>query len=101
MNLSEILDEAIKRVVDALNHLVVDEVDIKRKINSAIATLVLNYEDVESVNNMLQNYLVYYHRIIPDLKDIYESITVDDIKRVVGQISTENISIVTMKKEEY
>ena len=98
---SEILDEAIKRVVDALNHLVVDEVDIKRKINSAIATLVLNYEDVESVNNMLQNYLVYYHRIIPDLKDIYESITVDDIKRVVGQISTENISIVTMKKEEY
>ena len=72
---SKILDEAIRRIVEALNNLVIDEAEFKRKVNSSIATLVLNYEDVENVNNMIQNYLVYYKKLVPDLKEIYESIT--------------------------
>ena len=79
---SKILDEAVKRIVNALEHLVMSEEDLKRKIHSSIATLVLNYEDVENVNNMIQNYLVYYHEIIPNLKEIYESITLEEVNEV-------------------
>ena len=95
---SKILDEAIRRVVDAVNHLVINEEDLKRKINASIATLVLNYEDVENVNNMLQNYLVYYHKIIPDLKEIYESITLEEVKEVIAGLNTKEMVIVTMRK---
>ena len=97
---SKILDEAVRRIVDALGHLKMDETDLKRKINSSIATLVLNYEDVENVNNMIQNYLVYYRRLIPDLKEIYESITLDEVKRVIEAIDLKEMVIVKMKKRK-
>ena len=97
---SKILDEAIKRVVDALSHLTMSEKDLKRKINSSIATLVLNYEDVENVNNMIQNYLVYYHKLIPDLKEIYESITLEEVLAVIEAIDTKEMVVVTMKKQK-
>lgn len=97
---SKILDEAVKRIVNALEHLVMSEEDLKRKIHSSIATLVLNYEDVENVNNMIQNYLVYYHEIIPNLKEIYESITLEEVNEVMAAISTKEMTIVTMKKQK-
>ena len=96
---SKILDEAIRRVIDALEHLHMNEADLKRKVNSSIATLVLNYEDVESVNNMLQTYLVYYKKIIPNLKEIYESITLEEIKEVIQAINTKEMVVVKMKKQ--
>ena len=75
-----------------------DEDALKRKINSSIATLVLNYEDVENVNNMLQNYLIYYKKIIPNLKEIYESITLEEVQMVMEAITTKEMVVVKMKK---
>lgn len=95
---SKILDEAVNRVIDALEHLQMSKDDLRRKVNSAIATLVLNYEDVESVNNMLQSYLIYYNKIIPNLKEIYESITLEEIKEVIKAIKTKEMVVVKMKK---
>lgn len=95
---SKILDEAIKRIVDALKNLVIDEAEFKRKINSSIATLVLNYEDVENVNNMIQNYLVYYKKLVPDLKEIYESISFEEVKEVIDNFGTKEMVVVKMKK---
>ena len=97
---SKILDEAIKRIVDALKNLVIDEAEFKRKINSSIATLVLNYEDVENVNNMIQNYLVYYKKLVPDLKEIYESISFEEVKEVIDNFDTKEMVVVKMKKQK-
>ena len=96
---SKILDEAIDRIIEALNHLQMNEEDLKRKINSSVATLVLNYEDVENVNNMIQNYLIYYHKLIPDLKEIYESITLEEVQTVIDAIDTKEMVVVKMKKQ--
>ncbi len=97
---SKILQEAINRIKEALNNLQIKEDELKRKINSSIATLVLNYEDVENVNNMIQTYLIYYHKLIPNLKEIYESITLDDVKKVIDAITTKEMTIVTMRKDK-
>ena len=97
---SKILDEAINRIIDALNNLFITEEDLKWKINSSIATLVLNYEDVENVNNMIQNYLIYYHKLIPNLKEIYESITINEVQDVIDAIDTKEMTIVKMVKQK-
>ena len=97
---SKILDEAIRRIVEALNNLVIDEAEFKRKVNSSIATLVLNYEDVENVNNMIQNYLVYYKKLVPDLKEIYESITFEEVRDVIDNFDTKEMVVIKMKKQK-
>ncbi len=96
---SKYIDEAIKRVEEKLANLEIDEDDFKRKINSAIATLVMNYEDSETVNNILQNYLINYGEIKEDLKNIYESLTMDEIVEVINSIDTKEMSVVKMIKE--
>ncbi len=96
---SKYLDESIKRIIDQLNNLTIDEEDLKRKINSSIANLVTSYESTENVNNILQNYIIYYGYIIDNLKEIYESITIEDIKNVIDKINTKEMTIVKMFKE--
>ena len=96
---SKYLDESIKRIIEKLNNLAIDEEDLKRKINSSIANLVTSYESTENVNNLLQNYLIYYGYIIDNLKEIYETITLDDIKNIIDKINTKDMTIVKMFKE--
>ena len=95
---SKYLDEAIKRIIKTLNNLNISEDDMKRKINSSIATMVINYEDVEQVNNLIQNNIIYYDKIVDNLKEIYESITLDDIKDVIKNINTKEMTVVIMDK---
>lgn len=96
---SKYLDEAIKKILEKLKNLYVDEEDLKRKVNSSIAALILNYEDVESVNNMIQNYIIYYDEIITDVKKIYEDITLTDINNIIKNINTKEICVIKMKKK--
>ncbi|MBE6154594.1 MAG: insulinase family protein [Firmicutes bacterium] len=95
---SNYIDEAIKKIINALNNLKIDKEDLKRKINSSVATLVLNYEDVEQVNGMIQNNIIYYDRIVDNLKEIYESVTMEDINGIIEAINTKEMTIVKMDK---
>jgi len=95
---SKYVDEAIKRIVRTLDNLKIDKEDLKRKINSSIATIVLNYEDVEQVNGMIQNNIIYYDKIVDNLKEIYESVSIDDINKVIETINTNEMTIVKMDK---
>ncbi len=97
---SKYLDEAIKRVIDKLNNLEVKEEEIKRKINSSIANLITNYEASESVNSIIQNYIIYYGYILDNLKEIYESITLSDVEKIMERISTKEMSIIKMINKE-
>ena len=96
---SKYIDEAIKRVRDALDNLELQEETLKRKINSSVATMVLNYENSENVNNLIQNYIIYYGDIIPDLKDIYEDITLEEVNYVIDNINTKELTVVKMLKD--
>ncbi len=96
---SRYVDEAVNRVKKALNNLDMSLEDLKRKVNSSIANMVINYEDVENVNNMIQNYIIYYGEIIQNLKELYESITLDEVKEVISKINTKEITVVKMIKD--
>ena len=96
---SKYIEEAIKRIVDALNNLKIDEEELKRKINSSIAALVGNYESCESVNDLLQSYIIMYGDVIPNVKEVYEDITLDDVLKVMGLINTKEMVVVKMDKE--
>lgn len=96
---SKYLDEAIKMVLEKLDNLSMDEIDLKRKVNSAISNMVINYEDVENVNNLLQSYIINYGEIIDNTKEIYESITLKDINQAIEKINTKEKTIVKMVKD--
>ena len=80
-------EELIPLLKEKLESLEIDEQDIKRKVKSEIANMVLSYEDPESVSDMLTYYLVKYGHILENEKEILESINIKDIQNVFKKIS--------------
>lgn len=86
-------DEYIERIKDKLANLSVSSIDFKRKINSAIASLILDYEDVENVSFKIQDEILNEGHIITNIKDILSDIELTDLEEFIKLIDTNNMSI--------
>ena len=86
-------EELIKRVNNKLNNLSVNEIDFKRKKNAAIATLILDYEDIENVSYRLQDDILNNGSIITNLKEILEEERVEDLESIIKLIDIDNMAI--------
>lgn len=93
-------EEVIKRLDDSLENLAMDETAFKRKIKSAIANMVLSFDDITEVNNMIQDYIMIYGDVVENLKELYESLSVEKGINVIKQISTKEKSIYLIKPKK-
>ncbi|MBQ6687138.1 MAG: insulinase family protein [Bacilli bacterium] len=89
-------DEVIPILKNKLNNLEVSEETLKRRIKANIATLVLNYDSIDSVNEDIQDDLIIYGKIIDDPKERYASITLDDMNALLKAINTKEMATVVM-----
>lgn len=90
---SEYKNEVIKRVIDKFKNLEVNDKDFKRKKNASIATLILDYEDIENVNYKLQDEILNYGGIITNYKSLLENQTIDNLKEKIAMINLDNTAI--------
>lgn len=89
-------DEVIPILKDKLNNLEVSEEALKRRIKANIATLVLNYDSIDIVNEDIQDDLITYNKIIDDMKEKYANIKLEDMHTVLNGVSTKEMAIVVM-----
>ena len=81
---SNFKEEVIKRIKEKLENLSVNEIDFKRKKNATIATLILDYEDVENVSYRIQDDVLNNGGIVTNLKEILENETLDDLNELIN-----------------
>lgn len=90
---SNFKEEIIKKVKEKLENLSISELDFKRKKNATIATLILDYEDLENVSYRIQDDVLNNGGIVTNLKEILEDETIDDLKDIIDLLDTDNLSI--------
>ncbi len=90
---SNFKEEIIKKVKEKLENLSISELDFKRKKNATIATLILDYEDLENVSYRIQDDVLNNGGIVTNLKEILEDETIDDLKDIINLLDTDNLSI--------
>ena len=88
--------EIIKLFNEKLDNLEIDEKTFKRIKNANIASLILDYEDVETVNGIIQTEILNYGDIIPNLKEIYENINYQDIVNFNKSLNVKERSILIL-----
>ncbi len=93
---SEYKDEIIELVREKLKSLEISEKTFSRIKKANIASLILEYEDVELVNSVLQTEILYYDDVISNLKEIYENITIEDINNFIKILDLSNESILIL-----
>ena len=90
---SNFKEEIIKKVKEKLENLSISEIDFRRKKNATIATLILDYEDLENVSYRIQDDVLNNGGIVTNLKEILEDETIDDLKNIIDLLDFDNISI--------
>ena len=86
-------EEVIKRIKDKLNDLQISDIDFKRKKNATIATLILDYEDVENVSYRIQDDVLNNGGIITNLKEILEDEALEDLEELINLYDLDNLQI--------
>ena len=87
--------------MEKLQHMEIFKEDVSRKIKSAIATLVLSYENLEEVNEIICNSLTIEGKIIDNEKELLENIKLEDMKKIYKKIPLKETStLIMIPKEE-
>lgn len=94
---SRIYNEAIKIIKEKLSKLEIDENTIKRRIKSNISSLVLTFDNVNSVTSLINNDIMQYGKINNNIYDIYNKITLKKVKYVLNKIKTDKNNITILK----
>ena len=97
---TDLPNEIISAFNDKLNHLKIDEKTFERAKKANIASLILDYEDVDVVNGIIQAEVLSYGDVITNLKEIYENITYHDLVEFLKVLNTKERSILVLKPLE-
>ena len=93
---SEYKNEIIKLFEDKLANLQIDEQSFERMKRANIASLILEYEDVELVNGIIQSEILNYGDIIANIKEIYEELTYEEIQSFIRCLDLKEKSILIL-----
>lgn len=86
-------DEVIKRLKEKIDMLEISEKDIIRKKNATLATLILDYDDIETVSMKIQDDIINEGKIVTNLKERISNIDKDILNSVLKYITNDNVSV--------
>lgn len=92
-------DEVLPILKNALKNLSMTEKELKRKLHSSIANLVLRYDDLTDVNNSIQEHIMNYGDVVSNMKEVCESITLADIKEFIKNFKMKEMAVVVLKNK--
>ena len=85
--------EVISKIKEQLDDLNVNEKDLTRKKNATIATMILDYEDIEGVNSKIQSDIINNGKIITDLKARVSNLDRETLEGVMKYINNDNVAV--------
>lgn len=92
-------DEVFPILKKALKGINMTQKELMRKLHSSIANMVLRYDDMSSVNSMIQEQIMQYGTVIDNKKEVVESITLGDVKEVIRDLSFKEMATVVLKSQ--
>ena len=98
INNGEKYEELIKRIDDKLKHIEFTASDLERKKKVLISNEIFSYENVEMVNDMIVDNIIFDNKIETDIVGIIRSLNLDELNEIVRKIDFDNKSIVILKK---
>ncbi len=98
INTGEKYEELIKMIDDELGNISFDEKELLRKKKVLISNEVFSYENIEMVNDMIVDNIIFDNKIEEDMISLIEDINMKELKEIVKKIDFNNKSIVILKK---
>ncbi len=90
--------ELIKKIDERLKNIRLDKEEFNRKKKVLISNEVFSYENIEMVNDMIVDNIIFDNKIETNIIDIIKSLNIEELNNIVKKIDFDNKSIVILKK---
>ena len=91
-------EELIEEIDKRLKNISFKENELERKKKVLISNEVFSYENIEMVNDMIIDNIIFDGKIETDIIDIINSLNIDELNDIVSKIDFSKKSIVILKK---
>ncbi|MBO5096351.1 MAG: insulinase family protein [Bacilli bacterium] len=90
-------EETIKIITKKLKNMEIDAGCLERRCKANIANLVLDFDNVTAINNMIQSNLIQYEKIIDNMKEIYENFELETLNTILKKIKIDKSNLTILK----
>ena len=98
INTGDKYEELIKRIDEEFKNIKFDNQELERKKKVLISNEIFSYENVEMVNDMIVDNIIFDGKIATNIIDVIKSLNIDELDEIVKKIDFSNKSIVIVKK---
>jgi len=98
INSSDKYEELIEMIDDRFKEITFSSSELERKKKVLISNEVFSYENIEMINEMIIDNIIFDGRIEDDIIGLINSLNIDELNEIVSKIDFNNKSIVILKK---
>ena len=98
INTGECYEEVINMIESELEKIKFDAKELERKKKVLISNEVFSYENIEMINDMIVDNVIFDNKIEDDMIALIQSINIGEINEIIRKIDFNNKSIVILKK---
>ena len=91
-------EEFLDRVKDRLSKLEVNEEDFNRKKKVLISNEIFAYENIENVNDIIIDNLVYDDKFEDNPIEVIEELNIEELNQLIKKLNIKNTSTIVLKK---
>ena len=98
INTGDKYEELIDKITNQFKNISFNENELERKKKVLISNEVFSYENIEMINDMIIDNIIFDNKIEDDIISVINSINIDELNEIVKKIDFNNKSIVILKK---
>lgn len=92
-------NQLLEMIKDKLKNIEISEEDLERKKKVLISNEIFSFENVEIINEMIVDSIIFDNHIEEDIIDIINSLNINEINSIIKKIDFDNNSIVVVTNE--
>ena len=92
--------ELINMLKDELKNIKISEKDLERKKRVLISNEIFSYENVEIVNEMIIDNIIFDNSVEEDIVDIINSLNIEEMTQIINKIDFDNVSTIILKSDK-
>ncbi len=98
INSTDKYEELIKKIENQFKNIKFSEEELNRKKKVLMSNEIFSYENIEMVNEMIVDNIIFDGRIEEDIIDIIDGLNIDELMDIASKIDFDNRSIVILRK---
>lgn len=98
INSTDKYEELIKKIENQFKNIKFSEEELNRKKKVLMSNEIFSYENIEMVNEMIVDNIIFDGKIEEDIIDIIDGLNIDELMDIASKIDFDNRSIVVLRK---